>query len=102
HKPLGHIPISINPPIPQERPMRSAELDLLQIARHDENFFLVDARALDHLSVRLGHEALSPEFDAVFAHGFSVGAEDVFNANAIRRADVTTIRDGVASLDQLP
>ncbi len=39
---LCQIPIRIDPPIAEERPVRAAEFDLIEITRDDKYFFLVD------------------------------------------------------------
>ncbi len=102
YKPPGHIPIRINPPIAQEGPMRAAELHLLQIAIRDENRLLVHRRLRDDLSIGRGHERLAPEFNSILADGLPGCVKNFLHADAIGRADKTSVGYGVAALDQLP
>jgi hypothetical protein len=96
------IAIGINPPVPQERPVRAAELDLGQIAVHQHDLFLVDAGALDDLTVGGGDEGLAPELDAVLVDGAAVGTADQLVADSVGGADVAAVGDGVGALDGLP
>ena len=82
--------------------MRAAELDLVQIARDDEHFLFVCRGLGGDLAVGLGDEALAPEFDAVLADGSAGGVEDFFDADAVGRACVAPIGDGMGALDEFP
>src|SRR4051812_24361703 len=82
--------------------MRAAELDLFQVARHDDDFFLVDRSSLHDLSIRRCDETLAPELDAVVADVAAFFVADLLQADAVRRADVAAVRDGVGALDEFP
>src|SRR5215213_1022661 len=91
HETLRQVLVRVDPSIPQERPVRAAELDLLQVGGDDDHLFLVDAGAVNDLPVGGGDKALAPELDAVVVHGLAVGAEDLFQADAVGGADVAAV-----------
>src|SRR6476620_7606721 len=70
---LGQRPVRVDAPIAQERPVSAAEFDLREIAVDDHHAFLVDRRALDHLSIGRGDERLPPEHDAVLVDRLALG-----------------------------
>src|SRR4051812_45843591 len=57
-EPLRQVLVCVDPAVAQERPVRPAELDLLQICRDDDDLFLLHARPLHDLPVGRGDEAL--------------------------------------------
>ena len=73
----------VDPPIAEEGPMRSAELDFFQIALGDQDGLFVTWRFFYNLPIGSGDERLAPEFDAIIVHGFSGSVENLFQADAV-------------------
>src|ERR1043166_3600015 len=94
---LGQAAISINPPVAQKRPVRARGFHLIQVQRHDERFFLVGAGFGENLTRRSSDETLTPEFDAIAANAIKN-----FMADAVRNANVATVRNRVAALNRFP
>src|SRR5688572_28627035 len=49
HEPLRQVVVRVDPAVPQERPVRPAELDLLEVGGHHDHLFLLRARTMHHL-----------------------------------------------------
>ena len=71
----------------EERPLREKLIQPLRMS--DEIRFLAKQFATG------GDEGLAPELDAVVVHRFSGRIENFFQADAIGRADVAAVGDGV-------
>lgn len=75
--------------------MSASRVHVRKVELHEEVFFLVHAGFGEDFSGRSRDETLSPEFYASATVGF-------FEADAVGDADVATVGDSVAALDEFP
>src|SRR5262245_40066036 len=92
--PPRNLPVRINPPVPQERPVGPLHVEPAQVTCGNHQFFLVDAPLRHDLATGITHEALPPELDSA--------AGVPFMSHPVRHRHEHTIRNGVAPLNRLP
>src|SRR6266404_7791478 len=94
-RPLIETSISIDATIAEKRPVSAMPIDRVPIDIGHHDFFAIDRPFGDDHTIWTADETLPPKFDPVAARRF-------FVANAIRRGNITTISDGMATLDRFP
>src|SRR5438874_10936039 len=87
--------VSVDPPVPQEWPVRPMFVYAAPIDIGHHNFFLINRSFGDDFAIRSANKTLTPEFDSVATGG-------CFVADAICHCDVAPIRNGVATLNGFP
>src|SRR6266404_9961525 len=91
--PLREVLVRVDAPVPQEGPVRAARLDLARI--HGDREHLLAAAGFDQdPAAGIGDEAAAPELDAA--------VRVALVADAVDRANVHAVGDGMATLDRLP
>src|SRR5205814_1382519 len=91
HEPPGKPFVSIDAPVPQERPVGAGDVHFAQIHRDNEVFLFVGAGFGEDFARGARDKALSPELDAVAARG-------AFETDAIGDGDIAAVGNGVAAL----
>src|ERR1700729_4123014 len=91
HQSLGQVPVSVNPAVAQEWPMRTRYVHSFQVHRDNENFLFVRAG--------LGHDLPGSSCDKTLAPKFNAVAGNNFMSDAIGHRHVTAVGNGMASLD---
>ena len=99
---LREVAVGVDPAVAQERPVRAAELDLRQVAVHDQDLFLVHRRALRRSGRRARRRTTGPRTRCRPCSPACPWRRGSLVADAVRRADVAAVGDGVAALDQFP
>src|SRR5262245_31294859 len=95
NQPPRQVAIGVDAAVAQERPVRARDVNLREIDGDGENLLLIGARLAENLAAGAGHEALSPELEAIAADG-------AFVADAVGHGHVAAVGHGVRSLDDFP
>src|SRR5690606_9776489 len=93
-KSFGDVAVGINTAIAEERPPATGLFAPFWIDLGGDDFFFVGACLRYHIAIRISNKTIAPEFNAAIF--------GTFMANAVNRADIYAVGNGVRTLHGHP